>query len=243
MTLPRARRGEPVRAANWNQLAAAAESTVTIQGGKGLNVSQTPSGSTVNTVDPLTRRRDGIISRAANVDDETIDAHSPVVIVGQAFDADNADLFGPIVLQVRKPEGSDDEDSAWAVTVNAIEPGIVGRVCVMGVCLVSIKAQSGGEDGTFVRLDPNVATDALRIDDEGDGQMLWRDDSASITSKHLALVRFPVGAGGGSAPEIELSDDPPPPCGAISLAGGSNKAMRSDAVAAVHWLANGDGPF
>lgn len=203
------KRGDPITAEKWNQIIDVARRAESIRGGKGVNIHSGPSGSTISESNPITRTRDAIICKANNAGDTALGVQQPAVVVGQIYAADSNDIHNRTVLDVRAADAEEDDETAvWVVPIDSIQPGQIGRVCVMGVCLAQVKAEDAEAEGTFAELKPEVSTMELIVSESGQASLLWHDETGDITEPHLGLIRFPVG-GGISIPIVK--DLPPIP--------------------------------
>jgi hypothetical protein len=94
----------------------------------------------------------------------------------------------PVLTGVAPESG----DTAWAVAVEPIATGGIGRVAVGGVVQCKVEINDDGDE--FVEAGDSV--DELVTGTSGQGAILWKESGTGAGK--WALIRFGAGAGGSS---------------------------------------------
>lgn len=193
-----------------------------VQGGSNVGVSSTPGGQSISFSPPLVREQSALVCMAMNDGPSVLRPHECAMIRGSLIDARDWRLNQGALIVVDEPDGAvcdhpAEDDVPFAIAVDPIMPGSVGRVCVSGVIMAYVIAEYGTTQEDLASLtnakimSDYAGTHALLLASDGAAEVLWRDETyegASPTSKHLALIRFPVGGGGGII-QVDTYEDLP----------------------------------
>jgi len=231
--------GEPVKAEQMNY-AIQGNQRLESASGNGLLLNVYKHGMTLNVANAAESKRDGIVVSAVNQGATKIEPYEPVAVTGQAFDDNDDEINDRVLLTVSVPSS---ENDAIAVALDSLDPNEGGRVFALGVTLVYLRLNEDDKVGSyrFAGINPAVATNALTLAEEGPVEVLWKDATVSTTARGLALVRFPVGGGGGSGWQIEVvSTFPPIPSTPNLVFGSSSKQPWYAAPGMIAWKPMGD---
>lgn len=182
--------GEKLTADQVNRINDTMQKFERMTGASGARVSNTPGGISVSAPkSSKTFSEPATIALALNDGDQDLPSYSPCGISGHVFSGEDAEFQR--VLKVRLPE--EDDEGVFAITAEPIKQGDVGRVYVIGACLVRMVNAGDPGELRFAEIEPEA--DYLVAATTGGAQILWEDDYED-DDVHLALVRFPRGGDG-----------------------------------------------
>lgn len=201
--LNRLRRGEERSVARLNEVVDAANKANRPRSGNGL----TSVGSDLGLMWPVKKPQSSILCRVVNDGAVVLNPYDVAVVVGSMRDQDDPMVEDEIILSVREPQSSADNEFAFVVVHDALVVGGIGRATVMGVCHAWVK---GGDFEDYAHVDYDETTDPVLwlTEDATACRVLWQDESGGVPSgDHLAIVAFGGGGGGGGL--IQIYEDFP----------------------------------
>lgn len=162
-----ARSGDPLTADMWNRMVRNVESvsaaTIGMQSGA-----------------PVKAPASGLILKAENVADAALQPFEAVTIKGQGYQS--PETKRDVLLQVGTA-ADDDDLASWAVVLDAVPVGGVGRVLTLGVAWVEYDPATSGAYAA-----PVAGARAVALGGSGHGLVL-----DTLPDEALALVRIPAG--------------------------------------------------
>lgn len=135
--LPQRRRGQGIRALDYNQIRNTHNRFETMQGRGNVRVLQSPAGTVITDLsDVLPALRDqGAVVQVVNRDTDTLDAFSPVGLDGHLGES-VIDLHSERILKGKRPRGK--HAGASGIMLDQTPPHMVGQALIAGTAVTRL---------------------------------------------------------------------------------------------------------
>ncbi len=192
--IDRLRDGEQTSLERLNEVVDGTNAAGVDRAGAGLS----STGSIINLSSSISLLSSVIVCQVVNSGFVVLNPYDVAVVTGSMRDEDDPMLEDEVILEVREPQSSDDNDLHFVIVREPLIVDGIGKAIVMGVCHAWVR---GDDFENYAHVDYDEVTDPILqlTSDETICRILWQDESGAATSAHLAIVVLGVGSGGGEA--------------------------------------------